>query len=51
MNKELSTEDSGLRTNESLPPAFKSWSRLYTLVLAELAFLILLFYLFMKVFE
>ena len=33
---------------QSVFPLFKSWGRLYTFVLAELAVLILLFYLFSK---
>jgi len=33
------------------PPFLKSWSRLYGLVLVELAILIVLFYAFMKAFE
>ncbi|MGH2568012.1 MAG: hypothetical protein ACRDGA_06700 [Bacteroidota bacterium] len=37
---------------EEAPPSFVgSWRRLYGLVLAELALLILLFYLFRKTFE
>lgn len=38
-------------TNELPPSIFKSWRRLYSLVLGELVLLILLFYLFTKVFE
>ena len=37
--------------NDSLVPLLGSWRRLYTAVIAELAVLILLFYLFTKAFE
>jgi hypothetical protein len=36
---------------EEKPPMLVSWSRLYAVVIAELAVLILLFYLFTKAFE
>ncbi|HTY38052.1 MAG TPA: hypothetical protein VMH23_13125 [Bacteroidota bacterium] len=35
---------------EERPPLFRTWRRLYTFVLAELALLIILFYLFTKAF-
>jgi hypothetical protein len=37
--------------HEKKPPMLVSWRRLYTVVIAELAVLILLFYLFTKAFE
>lgn len=36
---------------EEKPPLFKSWRGWYTLVLGNLIFLIILFYIFTKVFE
>jgi len=39
-----------LGENESSPPFFKSWRRLYFVVLGELVVLVVLFYLFMKAF-
>ncbi|UCH65555.1 MAG: hypothetical protein JSW63_00015 [Ignavibacterium sp.] len=33
------------------PPFFKTWKRLYSLVLGQLVLLIILFYIFTKVFE
>ena len=33
------------------PPILKTWSRLYSLLLTELVLLIILFYLFMKIFS
>jgi len=36
--------------HESSPPFFKSWRRLYFVVLGELVVLVVLFYLFMKAF-
>ncbi len=48
MNSELKTQNSEL----SKPPAFfTSWSRLYALVLIELALLVIAFYAFMKTFS
>jgi len=45
--------ESGSLTNieESPPPFLGSWKNIYSLVLLNLAILILLFYLFTKVFE
>lgn len=37
--------------DQEKPPPLSSWKRLYTVVLLNLAFLIILFYLFTKVFE
>jgi len=37
--------------NREKSPVFSSWKRLYAAVLLNLAFLILLFYLFTKAFE
>jgi hypothetical protein len=60
MNPKLTTENSQPKTqnltrpveaSESNPPFLKSWRRLYTAVIAELAVLIVLFYLFTKAFE
>ncbi|MCH7973492.1 MAG: hypothetical protein IH949_06340 [Bacteroidetes bacterium] len=45
----MNTNDK-LNENEK-PPFFKSWKGWYFLVLGNLAFLIILFYLFTKVFE
>ncbi len=39
------------RTSEEPPPILGRWSRLYALVLMELALCILLFYLFERVFS
>ena len=39
------------RGDESKPPFFSSWNRLYILVLVNLLVLIGLFYAFMKAFE
>ncbi|MCJ7679814.1 MAG: hypothetical protein MUP70_03730 [Candidatus Aminicenantes bacterium] len=36
---------------EEKPPIFKTWRRLYTAVLLNLALLIVLFYLFTKAFD
>jgi len=36
---------------EEKPPFFSSWRAMYTFVLTFLAFLILLFYVFMKIFS
>lgn len=38
-------------TSEDPPPILRAWSRLYALVLIELALCILLFYLFERVFS
>jgi len=38
-------------TDQEKPPVLKSWRRLYTAVLLNLALLIVLFYLFTKAFE
>ncbi len=40
-----------MEASESPPPVLGSWQRLYMFVIAELAILILLFYLFTKAFE
>jgi hypothetical protein len=37
--------------DQEKPPILSSWNRLYTVVLLNLAFLIILFYLFAKAFE
>jgi len=37
--------------NESTPPILGSWTKVYTLVFGNLIFLIILFYIFTKVFE
>ncbi len=37
--------------DQEKPPILSSWNRLYTLVLLNLALLILLFYLFTKAFD
>lgn len=37
--------------SEDRPPFFSSWPKVYTFVLSFLSFLILLFYLFMKVYS
>ncbi|MFQ5708139.1 MAG: hypothetical protein ACE5HO_11850 [bacterium] len=36
---------------EEPPPVFKSWNRLYTAVFLNLVFLIVLFYLFTRMFD
>ena len=36
---------------DNQPPILKTWNRLYTIVILNLAFLIVLFYIFSKVFE
>lgn len=46
-NKEIATEE----IKEEKPPILSSWKRLYTLVLLNLALLIMLFYLFTKAFD
>ena len=38
-------------SDEEKPPIFSSWKKLYTLVLLNLIFLIILFYLFTKYFS
>jgi len=38
-------------SDESPPPIFKSWRRLYAVVFFNLVFLVILFYFFTKVFE
>ncbi len=43
--------DESARKEREQPPVFKSWNRLYAAVLLNLAFLIVLFYLFTKAFE
>jgi len=48
-NTELETRKT--QQEPELAPLFGSWSRLYALVLAELALLIVVFYLFRKAFE
>ena len=40
-----------VRDETDKPPFFKSWSGMYWLVLGNLAFLILLFYLITKIYE
>lgn len=37
--------------NKDTPPILKTWKRLYSVVLGELALLVLLFYLLTKAFE
>ncbi len=37
--------------DEGKPPFFSSWRQLYLVVLGNLVFLIVIFYLFMKAFE
>ena len=39
------------KTEEEKPPILSSWRRLYTVVLLNLALLIVLFYLFTKAFD
>lgn len=53
MNPELRTRNSTVEQSdsESGPPFFKTWGKLYGLVIAELALLVALFYLFTRVFE
>ena len=46
----MEAENNSIDKTES-PPFGKSWKNLYTIVLAELAVLILFFYFFTKVFE
>lgn len=43
------TEQNDIR--DESPPFLSAWNRLYTLVLLNLVFLIVLFYIFTKVFE
>jgi hypothetical protein len=52
-NPDLATHNSELETQNSelAPPFWKSWRRLYGLVLVELAVLIVLFYALTKAFE
>ncbi|MFC1608474.1 hypothetical protein ACFL47_10950 [Candidatus Latescibacterota bacterium] len=38
-------------SNEEPPPVFSSWNRLYTLVFINLVVLIVLFYVFTRVFQ
>jgi len=38
-------------TDDSAPPIFKSWNKIYGFVFFTLVFLIFLFYLFTKAFE
>jgi hypothetical protein len=40
-----------MKDNNDTPPVFKSWFRLYSLVLINLIVLIVLFYWFTKAFE
>lgn len=49
MNSKLKTEDSKLTQDPTEPSV--PWSRLYAIVLGELALLVLLFYLFTRAFE
>lgn len=50
----LETQNSTLKTENSEPTehsTIKSWPRLYSMLLAELVLLIVLFYIFMKSFS
>ncbi len=48
----MQTEPGDKKTeDQEKPPLFSSWKRLYTLVLLNLVVLIVLFYIFTKVFE
>ena len=48
----MQTEEDNNVVNEEPPPPFlKTWNKLYALVFANLIVLIILFYLFTKVFE
>jgi hypothetical protein len=44
-------DDSKNSTKDESPPLFKTWKAWYALVLGNLALLIILFYLFTKIFE
>jgi hypothetical protein len=41
----------GTNPADEKPPIFKTWRRLYWLVFLNLIFLVILFYIFTKVFE
>jgi hypothetical protein len=44
-------KENNIVDEESPPPFLKTWNNLYTLVLGNLVVLIVLFYIFTKVFE
>jgi hypothetical protein len=46
-----SKEKEIIATDESTPPILGSWFKVYSLVFGNLIFLIILFYIFTKVFE
>jgi len=43
--------ENGIVNEESPPPFLKTWNKLYALVFGNLVVLIILFYIFTKVFE
>ncbi len=45
------TPDNSAKDSTDRPPFFKSWTALYTLVISFLALLVVLFYIFMKVYS
>lgn len=47
----MSNEDKLINSEDSLPPVFNSWKKLYALVFMSLVFMVILFYLFTKAFE
>jgi hypothetical protein len=44
-------QESNVVNNDPAPPILKTWNKLYTLVLGQLFLLVVLFYIFTKVFE
>jgi len=46
-----SKEKKVISADESTPPILGSWTKVYSLVFGNLIFLIILFYIFTKVFE
>ena len=46
-----SKEEEKISADESTPPILGSWTKVYSLVFGNLIFLVILFYIFTKVFE
>lgn len=51
MNNEIKDEINKLNNLDDNPPLLGSWNKLYSVVFISLVIMILLFYLFTKVFE
>ncbi|MCH9029852.1 MAG: hypothetical protein IH819_09625 [Bacteroidetes bacterium] len=47
----LTKEENNTDKKETPPPILKSWNKLYALVFVNLVVLVILFYIFTKVFE